>query len=78
MEKPMSFYADQVKQANTKEELNAISYKAFRDDDGCTVDNKKMNVIINLCILREVELGLLPNDSKWVAKLRKTVKSYKD
>lgn len=78
MEKPISFYVEQIKNAKTKEELHEISYISFRDDDGCTVFNKKTDVIDALCILREVELGIMPNDPKEVAKLRKLVKSYKD
>ena len=56
---PMAYYRKQIDQANTKEELRQISYNAFRDDDQCLVGNRKMNRIDALCILREVQLGLL-------------------
>ena len=58
MKKPMRYYEAEIRKATTKAELSAISFAALRDDDECTVFSKKYDRIIDLCVKREMELGL--------------------
>lgn len=58
MKKTLKLYEAEIKKATTKAELSNISYTALRDDEECTVFSKKYDKIINLCVKRELELGL--------------------
>lgn len=50
----MDKYRTLIKQATTKEELHKISYQAFLKETP-----KVSNKVDELCIKREIELGLL-------------------
>ena len=55
----LSDYKSKIKMATTKEELQDISYKAFLEDDKALSGKITLyNRVVNLCIKREVELGL--------------------
>jgi len=55
----LSDYKSKIKMAATKEELQAISYKAFLEDDKALSGKITLyNRVVKLCIQREVELGL--------------------
>ena len=52
-------YQNQIKAATTKEELHQISYKALTGDgNALRRSNSLWNKVIDLCVKREVELGL--------------------
>ena len=51
-------YAKLINKAKTKKELQDITYKALTTDDECKVFSKKYDKIIQLCIKREIELGI--------------------
>ena len=74
---PIAYYKKKIAEAQTKEELRQISYLALRDDDECMVFSRKMERIDALCLLREAELGLLPNDPEMIATYRKVAKTGK-
>ena len=57
MVKPISEYKKAIGKATTKEELQAISYEALKNDDECTVFSKKYDKIVGLCVRREAELN---------------------
>lgn len=53
-------YQNQIKAATTKEELRRISSKALSQDNGPILRSKSLwNKVIDLCVKREMELGLL-------------------
>lgn len=75
--KPVSYYAEQIRHAKSKQELEQISYRAFRDDPQCMANNPKMNRITAMCVLREVDLGYLPREPKSVSMYRRIAKTGK-
>lgn len=56
MKKTIKEYQKEIQKATTKEELQAISYAALRNDPECTVFSKKYDRIISMCTQREAEL----------------------
>ena len=54
MEDKLRLYKDAIKKATTKEQLGEVSYKACLNED-----NHMWNKVIDLCVKREIELGLL-------------------
>lgn len=50
-------YRKLIKKATTKEEIDAISYGALKDDPTVMVFSKKWDKIVDMCIQREAELG---------------------
>ena len=56
--KTLKEYQSMIKKAKTKEELQSISYNALKNDEECKVFSKKYDKIINMCIKREMELGV--------------------
>ena len=70
MSNTIANYKSLIEKATTKEELGKISYAAFLSDPGDLWHGKLANQVDALCILREIELGLLPNEPQAVAKLR--------
>lgn len=53
-------YKAEIKKATTKDELRQITYKAFLEDDDALKGKQSIyDKVINLCIKREEELGLL-------------------
>lgn len=52
-------YQKQIQAATTKEELRQISSKALSQDNGPILRSKSLwNKVIDLCVKREMELGL--------------------
>lgn len=59
MKTSLSDYKSKIRMATTKEELMAISYKAFLEDDKALTGKITLyNRVVKLCIKREEELGL--------------------
>lgn len=59
--KDLKEFAEQIKTATTKEQLRAISYEAFKQDDelGCVFKKNSLSNKVNaLCVKREIALGL--------------------
>jgi len=56
MVKPISEYRRAIKQAQSKQELDEISFNALKNDDECTVFSKKYDKIIDMCVRRSEEL----------------------
>lgn len=53
-------YQKQIQAATTKEELRQISSKALSQNNGPILRSKSLwNKVIDLCVKREMELGLL-------------------
>ena len=53
-------YQKQIQAATTEEELRQISSKALSQDNGPILSSKSLwNKVIDLCVKREMELGLL-------------------
>lgn len=67
----------QIAAATTKEELHKICYAAFMEDTSPLCKNILSNRVDAMCMLREVELGFLPNSPKYVAALKRQVKTGK-
>lgn len=49
----LKLYKDLIKYAKTKEELEEISYRCFLHED-----LKVYNKVLDLCIKKEIELGI--------------------
>jgi len=71
----LDFFKAQIDSAKTKDELRRISYAAFMEDSAPITRSTLANRVDALCMLREVELGFLPNSPKYVAALKKQVKT---
>lgn len=57
MKKTLREYQKAISKAESKEELNAISYDALKNDPECTVFSKKYDRIIDMCVRREEKLS---------------------
>jgi len=53
-------YQKEIKAATTKEQLQAISFNALKNDPECTVFSKKYDKIITLCTERQFALEATP------------------
>ena len=73
----VNYYKPMIAAATTKEELHKISYAAFMEDTSPLCKNILSNRVDAMCMLREVELGFLPNSPKYVAALKRQVKTGK-
>lgn len=73
----VNYYKSMIAAATTKEELSKISYAAFIEDSSPLYKNTMSNRVDALCMLREVELGFLPDDPKYVEALKRQVKTGK-
>ena len=78
MSNTIANYKSLIEKATTKEELGKISYAAFLADPGNLWHGKLANQVDALCILREIELGLLPSEPRAIAMLRKQAKTGKE
>lgn len=58
MVKKISEYKAEISKAMSKEHLQHICLDALKYDDECTVFSKKYDKIVELCAVREIELGL--------------------
>ncbi len=67
----------QIAVATTKDELGKISYAAFTQDLDKIFNGKLAARVDALCMLREVELGFLPNDPGMIKKLKDRVRTGK-
>ena len=73
----VAYYKPIIAAAKTKDELRRISYAAFMEDSAPITKSNLANRVDALCMLREVELGFLPNSPKYVAALKRQVKTGK-
>lgn len=71
----LDFFKAQIASAKTKDELRRISYAAFMEDSAPITKSNLANRVDALCMLREVELGFLPYSPRYVAALKKQVKT---
>lgn len=73
----VDYYKPMIAAATTKEELSKISYQAFMEDSAPISRSALSNRVDALCMLREVELGLLPNSPKYIEALKRQYKTGK-
>ena len=78
VEHSVAYYKPLIAAATTKEELNKISYAAFMEDSAPICKSVLSNRVDALCMLREVELGFLPNSPRYVAALKKQAATGKN